>query len=636
MEGKSGEEKGKSRRPSRNQDPKDYAAMHSGGANGGDKDMGKDKGKKAKGGGKGSGVVPAERVADDGEAEDQRGGAEEELVLMAGSGSDLDRDIMGKGPIIDLDEQALIQKIEDMEKDQQRLEKEQRMIKLQARHDQMKAGIGNLEDENRQGRDRIRENIAQTKAAARSKSSPSVKVDKGKGQSGLRSTSQGGTGKEVKASKRSKGQSGRGHIQGARGGRDSDRESTHSHDEAEEGEITSANSSNEDGGDERVGRSIKKSHHRSSERKHSRGSKDKHGRRHGKHSGGESSMERRGKDRMEELGRGRSAARDGARGRSQSGEWSEIWEGGKTGEHNRGATGGYRSSERYDTKEAYGRPGDKQREADRESSSGYRRSREQVDEEVRRHMSDLGNILDDPRTIRGKRRPDYEAYQGKLSAAGAVGGRGNVKLGIDGRAIELVANPQLWPHQVLGFEFVSSPITYNQLDFRTWVTGELEIVLGGCCDEDERTGRLRTIKELAYGYLHSDWQTVSKTYAAFVRGIERGDWGWRDHHQLSLLQMRFLAIRPPPQLKPAKIKVKEIVQGVSTSAGEGAYPHLPWWCREYQKGKCGERDTEHMTVIEGIPRLVKHICSDCLKKDDTQRQHPKGAADCPHNSNRQF
>ena len=44
------------------------------------------------------------------------------------------------------------------------------------------------------------------------------------------------------------------------------------------------------------------------------------------------------------------------------------------------------------------------------------------------------------------------------------------------KASDIVKYPQIWPHSVLQFEFVSQNIQFKDISFKMFVAGELEIL----------------------------------------------------------------------------------------------------------------------------------------------------------------
>ena len=49
------------------------------------------------------------------------------------------------------------------------------------------------------------------------------------------------------------------------------------------------------------------------------------------------------------------------------------------------------------------------------------------------------------------------------------------KSGINAKASDRVNFPQSWPHAHLQYEYVNKQMTYDELDFKMFIAGELEI-----------------------------------------------------------------------------------------------------------------------------------------------------------------
>ena len=74
------------------------------------------------------------------------------------------------------------------------------------------------------------------------------------------------------------------------------------------------------------------------------------------------------------------------------------------------------------------------------------------------------------------------------------------KSGINAKASDRVKHPQKWPHSHLQFEFVNKQVKYDELDFKLFVAGELEIISDPELSSSERLGRLTLLKKLVYYY----------------------------------------------------------------------------------------------------------------------------------------
>ena len=101
------------------------------------------------------------------------------------------------------------------------------------------------------------------------------------------------------------------------------------------------------------------------------------------------------------------------------------------------------------------------------------------------------------------------------------------KSGMSKKASDRVKYPQIWPHSVLQFEFVSQNIQFKDISFKMFVAGELEI-LTSKISKREFKGRIKLLKKIAYLSNVYDWKRLLQFYAAWVRRIEMGLNSWHD------------------------------------------------------------------------------------------------------------
>ena len=67
------------------------------------------------------------------------------------------------------------------------------------------------------------------------------------------------------------------------------------------------------------------------------------------------------------------------------------------------------------------------------------------------------------------------------------------KCGMSKRASDNVKHPQIWPHSVLQYEFVSDHVFFTKSDFKMFLCGELEI-LTSRISKSEFKGRIYFLK----------------------------------------------------------------------------------------------------------------------------------------------
>ena len=93
--------------------------------------------------------------------------------------------------------------------------------------------------------------------------------------------------------------------------------------------------------------------------------------------------------------------------------------------------------------------------------------------------------------------------------------------------------PQKWPHAHLQYEYVNRHLKYDELDFKLFVVGELEILSGENLPKAERKGRLSLLKKIIYYSGTYEFKGLKAFYAAWLREIELGKRSWSDDpHQL--------------------------------------------------------------------------------------------------------
>ena len=95
-----------------------------------------------------------------------------------------------------------------------------------------------------------------------------------------------------------------------------------------------------------------------------------------------------------------------------------------------------------------------------------------------------------------------------------------VKSGMVARASDDVQNPQTWPQTALQYEYINKSVAFQDLDFKLFVAGELEIIISRKTKIDERNTRLSLLKKIVYYSNIYQWKALLYFYAAFLRQIE--------------------------------------------------------------------------------------------------------------------
>ena len=186
------------------------------------------------------------------------------------------------------------------------------------------------------------------------------------------------------------------------------------------------------------------------------------------------------------------------------------------------------------------------------------------------------------------------------------------KSGMSRRASDKVKYPQVWPHTVLQYEFVSDHVSFKKLDIKMFFSGEFEILTSKISNKEFR-GRLKFLKKIAYYANIYDWSQLLHFYAAWLRRIEMGLNSWSDD---------------PSQIENAMLTNKK--PRSKQDRGYLSQSDQTWWCPDFNNNKCSFQTFSHQKTILGHPRLVKHICGTCWKREKKQLRHPECSTACPY------
>jgi hypothetical protein len=71
-----------------------------------------------------------------------------------------------------------------------------------------------------------------------------------------------------------------------------------------------------------------------------------------------------------------------------------------------------------------------------------------------------------------------------------------------------VAKKQLWPQSKLQYEYAGSKMSFEDLEFNFFVTGELEIISDNKISDKEKKGRIKLLKKISYFYALYEWKGI--------------------------------------------------------------------------------------------------------------------------------
>jgi hypothetical protein len=69
-------------------------------------------------------------------------------------------------------------------------------------------------------------------------------------------------------------------------------------------------------------------------------------------------------------------------------------------------------------------------------------------------------------------------------------------------ATDHVVNPQIWPQTNLQYEYVNKGVTFQQLDFKLFVAGKLEIISSKNIGDKEKKARVALLKNVYYSSVY--------------------------------------------------------------------------------------------------------------------------------------
>ena len=190
------------------------------------------------------------------------------------------------------------------------------------------------------------------------------------------------------------------------------------------------------------------------------------------------------------------------------------------------------------------------------------------------------------------------------------------KSGMVKKSSDHVKSPQTWPHSALQYEYVSKSVKYEDLDFRLFVAGELEIISSDKIKPTEKDSRIAFLKKIVYYSSIYQWKALLDFYAAFVRQVELGKKKWGDDT---------VGLEVPLLSKNVKPDIKKSTPGFKKDISKP----FTWYCAAFQKNKC-TKQSPHSTVIRGVSREVHHFCAACYRIDKIKNVHPESSSACPH------
>ena len=204
----------------------------------------------------------------------------------------------------------------------------------------------------------------------------------------------------------------------------------------------------------------------------------------------------------------------------------------------------------------------------------------------------------------------------------------NHQSGMLARSTDTVRYPQDWPHIALKSDRIGGAYSFHDLDAKSFMTGELELVTRSFISETEHDGRLQLLKQLMHLSRVYEWATILKLYTEVLSDIEIGLLTWASNFEPTLT-WALNKYGPGPSKASGKTPAQKGSGGAKSS-----YKARPNFCKDFQSNSCSFSDEKHWGNVRGERVQVEHICASCLIKRKVTAPHSENSSDCPcKNSN---
>ncbi len=197
-------------------------------------------------------------------------------------------------------------------------------------------------------------------------------------------------------------------------------------------------------------------------------------------------------------------------------------------------------------------------------------------------------------------------------------------------------SPIPFPQEYLGFEYVANIKTYEDLDIRLFVAGELGVMSRPNISRSELEGRRDLLKILMYHAGNYQWRAVKNLYSVIIDSIYiQKDRKWDNwDYDLARLETMMLMSYALPKGESVKSNNPKKEKSKSNSSNykydNDEVDNQTWYCTAYNKGNC-KHNQPHNHFVAGKTRVVQHICATCHKKKEFAN-HREKTADCPYNN----
>ena len=158
---------------------------------------------------------------------------------------------------------------------------------------------------------------------------------------------------------------------------------------------------------------------------------------------------------------------------------------------------------------------------------------------------------------------------------------------------------------------------FDDLDFKQFIAGELEIIGERDLSKSERKSRLDMLKKIVYYSSIYESRGLKVIYVACFRDIERGLKKWSVDSSYLKTDMLVKFVRNKGFGFQSR---KDEQKGSKNDGKSDATSEGVWFCSKYNRNKCKNK-SNHLKVITGKNRLLTHICATCWQTDKKKLEH---------------
>jgi len=202
-----------------------------------------------------------------------------------------------------------------------------------------------------------------------------------------------------------------------------------------------------------------------------------------------------------------------------------------------------------------------------------------------------------------------------------------IQSGMVAKPTDTVIFPQNWPHITLKCDRAGGAYTFQELDWKQFVTGELELLSSYRISPDEHEGRIRLLKQLMQLSQAYEWQAIKMLYTEVVSQIEQGLIVWGSSFEATLHWA--LAQYNNNHSDNGGNRQNARAPSGKQSNRKSSSKSRPTYCKEYQTNACSSSDDKHWGMVNGERMMVEHICAACLMRRKEVAHHNEMSGDCP-------